>query len=103
GLQTRDYTYVGDVVKVNIAAIRSDFVGPINIGTGVETDVVTLFNILKSASGRDMEEKHGPAKAGEQKRSVLDNNLAKKVLGWEPEVSIEEGLKSTYQWFKENN
>ncbi|MCJ7665457.1 MAG: NAD-dependent epimerase/dehydratase family protein [Actinobacteria bacterium] len=102
GLQTRDYTYVGDVIKVNIAAIRSGFVGPVNIGTGVETDVVTLFNILKKASGRNMEEKHGPPKAGEQKRSVLDNNLAKKVLGWEPEISIEEGLKLTYEWFVKN-
>ncbi|MES0342176.1 MAG: NAD-dependent epimerase/dehydratase family protein [Candidatus Humimicrobiaceae bacterium] len=103
GLQTRDYTYVGDVVKVNIAAIKSDFTGPVNIGTGVETDVVTLFNVLKDASGKDIEEIHGPAKTGEQKRSVLDNSLAKKLLGWEPEVSIEEGLKLTYKWFKENS
>ena len=102
GLQTRDYTYVGDVVRVNIAAIKSDFVGPVNIGTGIETDVMALFNILKDASGRDIEEKHGPAKTGEQMRSVLDNSLARKVLGWKPEVSIEEGLKLTYEWFKEN-
>ncbi len=102
GLQTRDYTYVGDIVKVNITAVRSGFVGPINISTGVETDVVTLFNILKDAGGKDIEEKHGPAKAGEQKRSVLDNKLAKKVFVWEPEVSIEEGLKITYKWFEKN-
>ncbi len=103
GLQTRDYTYIGDVVRVNIAAIKSDFVGPVNIGTGVETDVATIFNVLKKASGSDIEEKHGPAKTGEQMRSVLDNSLAKKVLGWEPEISIEEGLKLTYKWFKNNN
>ncbi len=102
GRQTRDYVYVGDVVRVNIAAIKSDFVGPINIGTGVETDVMALFNILKDASGRDIEEKHGPAMKGEQMRSVLDNSLAGRVLGWKPEVSIEEGLKLTYKWFKEN-
>jgi len=103
GLQTRDYTYVDDVVKVNIAAIKSDFTGPVNIGTGVETDVITLFNVLKDASGEDIEEIHGPAKTGEQKRSVLDNSLAGKVLDWKPEVSIEEGLKLTYKWFKENS
>jgi len=102
GLQTRDYVYVGDVVRVNIDAIKSDFVGPVNIGTGIETDVMALFNILKSASGSDIEEKHGPAKTGEQMRSVLDNSLAGKVLGWKPEVSIEDGLKLTYKWFKEN-
>jgi len=49
GLQTRDYVYVGDVVKVSLAAVRSDFVGPVNIGTGRETDVVT-----KRASGLPM-------------------------------------------------
>ncbi len=102
GLQTRDYVYVGDVVKVNLAAVESAFAGPANIGTGKETDVVTLFNNLKDASGKDIEEKHGPAKTGEQRRSVLDNSLAKMELGWEPEVSIEEGLRLTYQWFKEN-
>jgi len=102
GLQTRDYVYIGDVVRVNIDAIKSDFVGPVNIGTGIETDVMTLFNILKNASGRDIEEKHGPAMAGEQMRSVLDNSLAGKILGWKPEVSIEDGLKLTYKWFEEN-
>ena len=102
GRQTRDYVYVGDIVKVNIAAIKSDFVGPVNIGTGIETDVMALFNILKDASGKDIEEKHGPAMIGEQMRSVLDNSLAARVLGWKPEVSIEEGLKLTYKWFEEN-
>jgi UDP-glucose 4-epimerase len=100
GLQTRDYTYVGDVVRVNLAAVKSDFVGPVNIGTGVETDVVTLFNILKSVSGKDVEAEQGPPKSGEQRRSVLDCSLAEKVFGWKPEVSIEEGLKLTYDWFK---
>ena len=102
GLQTRDYTYIGDAVRVNLAALKSDFTGPVNIGTGVETDVVTLFNILRTASGRDIEERHGPAKDGEQRRSVLDNSLAKKVLGWEPEIPIEEGLGLTYRWFEDN-
>lgn len=101
GLQTRDYVYVGDVVKVNIAAVRSDFVGPVNIGTGIETDVMTLFDILKDASGKDIEEKHGPAKTGEQMRSVLDNSLAGRVLGWKPEIAVEKGLKLTYDWFKD--
>ncbi|MBN2073527.1 MAG: NAD-dependent epimerase/dehydratase family protein [Actinobacteria bacterium] len=102
GLQTRDYTYVGDVVRANIAAVKSDHVGPVNIGNGVETDVVTLFGILKKASGKEAEETHGPAKAGEQRRSVLDSSLARAVLDWEPEIAIEDGLKLTYNWFKRN-
>jgi len=103
GLQTRDYTYVGDVVRVNLASLESDFVGPVNIGTGVETDVVTLFNILKSVSGKDVDAEQGPPKSGEQRRSVLDCSLAEKVFGWKPEVSIEEGLKLTYGWFEKNH
>jgi UDP-glucose 4-epimerase len=94
---------VGDVVRVNLASLESDFVGPVNIGTGVETDVVTLFNILKSVSGKDVDAEQGPPKSGEQRRSVLDCSLAEKVFGWKPEVSIEEGLKLTYGWFEKNH
>ena len=101
GLQTRDYVYVGDVVDANLKAIESDFVGPLNIGTGRETTVVQLFNILKEVSGEaDIEESHGPSREGEQRRSQLSNKLVGKVLGWQPEVSIEEGLELTYRWFK---
>ncbi len=101
GLQTRDYVYVGDAVNANIKAIGSSFVGPLNIGTGKETSVVELFKILKGVSGNeDIEEVFGPAKEGEQRRSLLSYELAKEVLGWQPEVPVEEGLSLTYNWFK---
>jgi UDP-glucose 4-epimerase len=104
GNQTRDYVFVGDVVEANIKAIESDFVGCVNIGTETEITVNGLFDILKSVSGNmDMQELHGPAKPGEQYRSVLANGLAKKVLGWEPAVSITKGLGMTYKWFKDNS
>jgi UDP-glucose 4-epimerase len=104
GLQTRDYVYVSDVVDVNIRAIESDFTGVVNVGTGRETDVISLFNILKEASGKkNIKEIHGPPKEGEQRRSRLSFVLAEKDLGWKPKVSIEEGLKLTYDWFKENS
>ena len=103
GLQTRDYVYVGDVVDVNIRAIESDFTGALNIGTGKETTVVELFKILREVSGKSgVEEVHGPAREGEQRRSQLSYGLAKKILGWQPEITLEEGLKSTYNWFKKN-
>ena len=103
GLQTRDYVYVGDVVDINLKAIESDFTGPLNVGTGREITVVELFNILKEVSGKDdIEEIHGPPKEGEQRRSRLSYKLAKKALGWQPKVSIEEGLKLTYDWFRES-
>lgn len=101
GLQTRDYVYVRDAVSANIKAISSSFVGPLNIGTGKETSVVELFKILRGVSGNeDIEEVHGPAKEGEQRRSLLSYEQAKKVLGWQPEVPVEEGLSLTYNWFK---
>jgi UDP-glucose 4-epimerase len=101
GLQTRDYVYVGDAVDANIKAIESNFVGPVNIGTCKETSVIELFKLLKQISGKDdIEEIHGPSKEGEQRRSQLSNRLAREVLGWKPEVSIEEGLRLTYDWFK---
>ncbi len=101
GGQTRDYVFVEDVIDANIRAIESDFTGCINIGTGIETTVNELFSILNGYSNcREIREKHGPAKEGEQYRSVLDNRLAKNVMGWSPKTSINKGLKITYEWFK---
>jgi len=103
GNQTRDYVFAGDAVRANLKAIHSDFTGCINIGTGVETSVNTLFSLLKDASGNGrIQEVHGPAKPGEQSRSVLDYSLAKKILDWAPEISLPEGLNITYGWFKKN-
>jgi UDP-glucose 4-epimerase len=101
GKQTRDYVYVGDVVEANIKALDTDFVGGLNIGTGIESDVLSLVNNLKQISGADVEKVHGPAKKGEQRRSVLSYNKAKQVLGWEPTVSLKQGLEKTYDWFKQ--
>jgi len=102
GKQTRDYVYVKDVATANLAAIRNDFTGEINIGTGIETDVNDIFNILKKAAGqKDLKEVHAPAKEGEQKRSVLSYKKAQEVLGWEPEMELKMGLVETYNWFKE--
>ncbi|MCG9479549.1 MAG: NAD-dependent epimerase/dehydratase family protein [Actinomycetia bacterium] len=101
GKQTRDYVYVGDVVEANIKALDNDFVGGLNIGTGIESDVLSLFKILKQISGTDVEKVHGPAKKGEQRRSVLSYNKARQVLGWEPTVSLKQGLEKTYNWFKQ--
>ncbi len=99
GKQTRDYTYVGDVVRANVRALSSEGSNIFNVGTGVETDVNTLFHTLKSHFGSSVSERHGPAKAGEQLRSVISNKKIQKTLGWKPEVSLEEGLKLTAAYF----
>jgi UDP-glucose 4-epimerase len=101
GEQTRDYVYVGDVVRANVEALtRGEGMG-INIGTGFETDVNTLFRTLRDLSGSRQEEIHGPAMAGEQKRSVIENRLAYDELGWYPNVSLDDGLALTLAYFRE--
>ncbi len=92
GKQTRDYVFVDDLVRANVAALDAAHVGAVNVGTGRETDVVALAAKLVALSGKPLASQHGPAKAGEQRRSVIDPSLAKQVLGWEPRVALDEGL-----------
>lgn len=100
GGQTRDYVYVGDVVAANAAALDSPFVGAVNIGTGVETDVVMIFDHLRRAVGSPIEAVHGPAKPGEQRRSCLDARLAARVLGWRPQTTLADGLLRTAEYYR---
>ena len=100
GLQTRDYVYVGDLVRANLLALESDYCGPLNLGTGKETDVNTLFHLLCELTGVTLPERHGLAKPGEQRRSCIDSGLAERVLGWRPEVELSEGLRRTVEFFR---
>mgnify|MGYP001217399433 CR=1 FL=1 len=100
GKQTRDYVFVGDVVRANVAALATSFVGPINVGTGIETDVTVLYAHLRVLTGSLHQAEHGLAKAGEQRRSVIDNRRAAEVLKWRPEVPLEEGLRRTVEFFR---
>jgi UDP-glucose 4-epimerase len=101
GEQTRDFVYVGDVVRANLAALeRGDGIS-VNIGTGVETSVNTVFRLLRDLAGSRQEEIHGPAMPGEQQRSCLENRMASYELGWYPETSLEEGLARTLDFFRE--
>ena len=102
GLQTRDYVYVGDVVSANQLALAKDVSGPFNIGTGMETNVVGIWQKIAKITGTDIQAVHGLAKPGEQKRSVLQNHLAWGKLAWQPLVDLDSGLKETVKFFKEN-
>jgi UDP-glucose 4-epimerase len=101
GRQTRDYVYVGDVVAANVAALESSFVGQINIGTGVETDVVTIYEHLREAFGSATKAQHGPAKTGEQRRSCLDAGRAAEILGWRPQMALRDGLQRTAAYYRD--
>lgn len=100
GTQTRDYVYVGDVARVSRLALQTDVTGPVNVGTGIETDVNTLAATIREVAGSSSEIGHGPAKPGEQRRSVVDIRRAAETLGWRPEVSLRDGLKHTVDWFR---
>jgi UDP-glucose 4-epimerase len=103
GKQTRDYVFVADVVRANVAALETGHVGGINIGTGRETDVLTLCRMLQQRAHSKVEAVHGPAKTGEQMRSCLDIALASRVLDWRPEVDIEEGLMRTISYYQKTS
>jgi UDP-glucose 4-epimerase len=94
GSPTRDYVYVADVVKALLAA--SGRTGTFNVATGVETDVSTVWNELRSAAGSEIEPELADLRPGELTRSCLDASLAERELGWRPEVPIREGLRKTY-------
>ena len=101
GLQTRDFVYVEDVARANVLALeREDIIGPINIGTGVETSVTAIADALRSAAGSSAAPIHGPVRPGEQRRSCLDAALAERSLGWRPGVPLRDGLAATYEFFK---
>jgi UDP-glucose 4-epimerase len=100
GKQTRDFVYVGDVARANALAMASTFNGPINIGTGVETDVNRLYELLAQAAGVTTPALHAPKKPGEQMRSCIDFRRAHEVLGWKPEVPLAEGLRRTVDFFR---
>ncbi len=100
GTQTRDYVFVGDVARMSLLALERDATGPVNIGTGRETDVNQLAATLLEVSGSRSEVRHGPAKGGEQRRSVIDVRRAAELFGWTPEVSLRDGLARTVEFFR---
>jgi UDP-glucose 4-epimerase len=104
GEQTRDYVYVEDVADATLRALeRRDTGGAVNIGTGVETSVNTLLRRLEAVAGVKARARHGPPKPGEQRRSVLDPSAAKRLLGWTPRVTLDDGLRRTLEYFKKES
>jgi UDP-glucose 4-epimerase len=96
GKQTRDYIYVGDVVSAALAAGDSDVTGPINVGTGRETDVLELVESLGKLSDReDFEPEFAPPRTGEVQRITIDAGRAERELGWRAEMDLDEGLRVT--------
>ena len=96
GKQTRDYIYVGDVVSAMLAAAEAETSGPINVGTGIETDVLELVSALGELGGAgDFEPEFAPPRTGEVQRISIDPARAERELGWTPQMNLSEGLRVT--------
>jgi len=102
GKQTRDYVFVGDVVKANTYALKESIVGTYNIGTGQETDVNSIYIKIKKVVGTNTKALYGVPKSGEQKRSCLDIAKANNTLDWIPEITLDQGIVNTVEYFRKN-
>lgn len=102
GTNTRDYLYVKDTAKAYILALEKPVSGEFNLGTAKETTVNEIYKKITEKMQIDALPVYGPAKLGEQKRSCLDWQKAKKELGWTPEYDLDKGIAETVEWFKAN-
>jgi len=100
GVQTRDFVFVEDVARANLLVLRDEGNNVYNISTGKETDIIEIFSLLNSIFNNNFKAIFNDSKKGEQKRSCLSYQKIKDKLGWMPVVSLEEGLRKTYEWRK---
>lgn len=105
GLQARDFTHVENVVRANRKALSSDSPAGcriLNIACGGSTSVNQLFDRIRVACASSLEAIHGPDRPGDIRDSVADISEARKVLGYEPSVGLDEGLERTVAWYRSN-
>jgi len=97
GDQSRGWTYVGDVVDATVAAMERGE-GTYNVGGAIEESMNETIRLLERISGRTLELTRHPAVAGDQRRTNADTTRIRTELGWEPKVSLEDGLRSQWEW-----
>jgi nucleoside-diphosphate-sugar epimerase len=104
GAQTRSFTYISDAVEGIIRASESEkCLGEvINLGIQKETSIKTLAENVIQACGSDLTPEHIDAVAGDCKRRCPDSTKTKELLNWEAKITLEEGIKKTIEWFKQN-
>jgi UDP-N-acetylglucosamine/UDP-N-acetylgalactosamine 4-epimerase len=107
GEHSRDFTYVANAVQANIKALftqNSEAVNQVyNIACGAQTSLNELFETLKEIAGSDLAPKYGPERTGDVKHSLADIAKAANLLGYHPEISVREGLKQTFEWYRERH
>ncbi len=100
GEQQKDYIYATDIARANVLALTKGDGESINIGTGGGRTVNDIFRALQSATGSQLPARYGPPRPGDPRLIWLDNTKAKAVLGWEPQVMLEEGIRLTVDSFR---
>ena len=104
GSHSRDFTYVDNAVQANILALFTDNKEAVNqvynIACGEQTSLLQLFEYLRDEAGTDLQPVHGPERAGDVRHSLADISKAKRLLGYEVKVTVKEGLKKTFIWYK---
>jgi nucleoside-diphosphate-sugar epimerase len=100
GQQSRDFTYVANVVEANVRAITApDVAGQaLNVACGNQISLLDLLDTIATVTGRPLQPVLGPARPGDVLHSAADIGQARKVLGYEPSVSLEDGLRATVDW-----
>ncbi len=104
GQHSRDFTYIDNAVQANILSLfiaNNEAVNQVfNIACGTKTSLLELFSGLKNEAGSSLQPIHAPARMGDVKHSLADITKAKQLLGYTPNVSVEEGLRKTFHWYK---
>lgn len=100
GEQTRDYVYVDDVADAFTRAGEKAGGLTVNVGTGVETSVQHLYDLMARSLGFEEPARYAPPRAGELRRSALDPGRAAIHLGWKPWTALEDGTQRTLEWFR---
>ena len=96
GKQTRDFVSVSDVVDATLSA--QGRTGVFNVGTGIETSILELYDHCRRIAGTDLDPEFAPERPEEIQRSVVDPGLAARELRWRPRQPLEEGLRETWEW-----
>jgi UDP-glucose 4-epimerase len=101
GRQSRDFVYVGDVVAAVLAALQRPLTGVsvLNVGTGRETDLLQILDVVEAQAGRSLERRMEPAREGDIRHSRADAGRARWVLGWAAGTPLATGLAETWTWY----
>lgn len=100
GEQTRDFVYVGDIAEANIKALTGGDLMTLNVGTGNRTSVNQLFDIMKGITGAGFSPQYSEARPGDVRHSCMDNKKIIENLDWRPQVSLQEGLANTLEFYR---